>query len=111
MFCRIRSRIKPAIPSIKASAVISPRSTCFSMDSHSAVSAGDFITSGRTAIRLTPLSVGKSCFFFRWTNPVDTNFSSVAARVAEVPSPFRSASSGISSAPAVSIAASRESSV
>lgn len=66
--------------------------------------------SGSTAIRFVPFSVGISCFFFRCTNPVETSFSSVAARVAGVPKPFRSASSGISSAPAVSIAARRESS-
>ena len=81
------------------------------VDSHSAVSVGDLILSGRTRIRFVPFSVGISCFFFRSTNPAETSFSSVAARVAGVPNPLRSVSSGISPAPAVSIAARRESSV
>ena len=42
---------------------------------------------------------------------MDTNFSKIPARVAGVPSPLRSASSGISSFPAVSIAESKVSSV
>ena len=105
------ARLISAIPSMNDSAESSPRSTCFSLDSHSAVRIGDLMLSGSTAIRFVPFSVGISCFFFRCTNPVETSFSSVAARVAGVPKPFRSASSGISSAPAVSIAARRESSV
>ena len=52
---------------------------------------GDLMLSGSTAIRFVPFSVGISCFFFRCTNPVETSFSSVAARVAGVPKPFRSA--------------------
>ena len=104
-------RLISAICPIKDSAASSPRSTCFNMDSHSAVSVGDLILSGRTRIRFVPFSVGISCFFFRSTNPAETSFSSVAARVAGVPNPLRSVSSGISPAPAVSIAARRESSV
>lgn len=57
------SRFISAIPSIKTSADTSPCSTCFSLDSHSAVSSGDLILSGSTVIRLTPFSVGRSCFF------------------------------------------------
>ena len=49
--------------------------------------------------------------FFLSTNPLRMSFSKIAALVAGVPSPFRSASSGISSFPAVSIACRRESSV
>lgn len=90
--CSLTSaRLISAIPSIKASARISPRSTCLSLDSHSAVSSGDLILSGRTVIRFTPFSVGRSCFFFRSTNPTATSFSSVAAQVAGVPKPLRSA--------------------
>ena len=44
-------------------------------------------------------------------NPAATSFSMIAARVAGVPSPFRSASSGVSSLPAFSIADRRVSSV
>ena len=104
-------RLISAICPIKDSAASSPRSTCFNMDSHSAVSVGDLILSGSTRIRFVPFSVGISCFFLRCTNPAETSFSSVAARVAGVPNPLRSASSGMSPAPAVSIAARRESSV
>ena len=67
--------------------------------------------SGSTRIRFLPFSVGISCFFLRSTKPADTSFSSMAARVAGVPNPLRSASSGMSPVPAVSIAARRESSV
>ena len=110
--CSLTSaRIISAIPSMKSFAGTPPRSTCFSMDSHSAVSMGDLMLSGRTKIRFVPFSVGISCFFFRCTKPADTSFSSVAARVAGVPKPLRSASSGISPVPAVSIADRRESSV
>ena len=118
------ARLISAIPSIKASAETSPRSTCFSMDSHSAVSIGDLILSGRTRIRFVPFSVGISCFFFLCTKPAETSFSSVAARVAGVPKPLRSASSGIrprppslaplgqfTLSPAPAVSASRESSV
>ena len=45
------------------------------------------------------------------TSPACTSFSRIPARVAGVPRPLRLASSGISSTPAVSIAASRLSSV
>ena len=44
---------------------------------------------------------------FRSIKPDDTSFSRIAARVADVPGPFRSAFYGISFAPAVSIAARR----
>ncbi len=63
---------------------------------------------GDKKTRELPLSVAMSCLVFlspflsmkpRWTS-----FSMVAARVAGVPRPLRSASSGVSSAPAVSIA-------
>lgn len=104
------ARLMSAICPIKTSAANSPRSTCFSMDSHSAVRTGDLMLSGSTRIRFVPFSVGISCFFLRSTKPADTSFSSMAARVAGVPNPLRSTSSGISPAPAVSIAARRESS-
>ena len=50
-------------------------------------------------------------FFFRSTKPEETSFSRIPARVAGVPSPLRSASSGISFAPAFSMAESSVSSV
>ena len=49
--------------------------------------------------------------FRRLMKPDDTSLSRIPARVAGVPRPFRSASSGISFAPAVSIAARRVPSV
>ena len=71
--------------------------------------------SGRTVIKETAEWVGiKNTLlpdFFLSTNPFRMSFSRIAALVAGVPSPFRSASSGISSFPAVSIACRRESSV
>ena len=105
------SRTISLIPSIKLSALSSPRSICKSCDSHSAVRSGDLMLSGRIVIKSTPFCVGSNSFFFLSTKPVTTSFSRIAARVAGVPKPFRSASSGVSSAPAVSIAESRESSV
>ena len=99
------------IPFIKPSALSSPRSICFSLDSHSAVRSGDLMLSGSILIRFIPVCVGISSFFLRSTNPVLTSFSRIAALVAGVPKPLRSASSGVSSAPAVSIAESNKSSV
>ena len=96
-----------AIPAMKSSGDSSPRSTSPSRCSQSAVSRGDCRTSGRTVTRELPAWVGSRLViflaFFRSTSPVDTSFSRIAARVAGVPMPFRSASSGISPAPAVSI--------
>ena len=80
---------------------------------------GEVRLSGRTTARLMPSLVGTSCLPLRCTKPICTSFSRIAARVAGVPSPLRSAwprppslapaeqftlSSGISSAPARSIA-------
>ena len=66
-------------------------------------------------MRAVPRGVGRreTVFFafFRSTKPADTSFSRMVARVAGVPMPCLSASSGISSLPAVSMAESRESSV
>ena len=79
--------------------------------SHSAVSMGEVSGSGRTVTRLIPAFVGIRFLPLRSTNPAVTSFSMMAALVAGVPSPFRSASSGISSLPAFSMADRRVSSV
>ncbi len=83
-------------------------STCRSFCSHSAVIPGDWITSGITVMRAMPLCVGTRYLVFlspfRSRKPMRTSFSIMPARVAGVPSPFRSASSGVSSAPARSMA-------
>ena len=104
-----------AIPSMNSSGSALFRSISFSQCSHSAVRSGDCSCSGRTVIKDTAVWVGINCTafldFFLSTKPADTSFSRIAARVAGVPSPLRSASSGISFAPAVSIAASKLSSV
>ena len=95
--------------------VATPRSISLKRCSHSAVSRGDCSCSGRTVIRDTASLDGMSCtaflLFFRSKKPVDTSFSRIPARVAGVPRPLRSASSGISFDPAVSIAESSVSSV
>ena len=97
------------ISAMKSSGASSPRSISPSRYSHSAVSSGDCSCSGRTVIKESASWDGRSCtvflLFFRFRKPVETNFSKIPARVAGVPSPLRSASSGISLAPAVSIAA------
>ena len=76
--------------------------------SQSAVRSGERISSGITVTREMPLCVGTRYFVFRLplrsTKPILTSFSIMPARVAGVPSPFRSASSGVSFAPARSIA-------
>src|SRR5699024_1673754 len=76
---------------------------------------GDCSCSGNTVIRDTASWDGMSCtvflLFLRSKKPVETSFSRIPARVAGVPRPLRSASSGISSFPAVSIAESSVSSV
>ena len=78
------------------------------------VKEGNCSCSGKTVIRETASWEGRSCtvflLFFRSRKPADTSFSKIPARVAGVPRPFRSASSGISSFPAVSIADNRVSS-
>ena len=103
------------IPAMKSSGASSPRSISPSRYSHSAVRRGDCSCSGNTVIRDTASWDGMSCtvflLFFRSKKPVETSFSRIPARVAGVPRPLRSASSGISSFPAVSIAESSVSSV
>ena len=103
------------IPSMKLSGSISPRSISFKRCSHSAVSCGDWSCSGSTVISAVPVDVGRrfTTFldFLRSTKPEDTSFSMIPERVAGVPMPLRSASSGISSLPALSIADSSVSSV
>ena len=103
------------MPVINSSGESSPRSTCCKRYSHSAVRSGDWSCSGSTVMRETPVWAGTrlTAFFalLRSTKPVDTSFSMMAARVAGVPKPFRSASSGVSSLPAFSIADRRVSSV
>ena len=79
--------------------------------SHSAVSCGDVRTSGRIAARLYPSFVGISFLPLRSAKPALMSFSMIPARVAVVPNPLRSASSGVSSFPALSIAESNVSSV
>ena len=109
MFCRIRSRIKPAIPSIKASAVISPRSTCFSHGLPFRCKRRGFYHIGQDRNQVDTLIRRQKLFSFSSEQiPWTPAFPVWRHGLAEVPSPFRSASSGISSAPAVSIAASRE---
>ena len=102
------------MPVMNSSGESSPRSTCCKRYSHSAVRSGDWSCSGSTVMRETPVWAGTrlTAFFarLRSTKPVATSFSMMAARVAGVPSPFRSASSGISSLPAFSIADRRVSS-
>ena len=92
---------------MKSSGDSFPCSTCFSRFSHSAVSSGDCSISGRTVMRELPSWVGIRLVtflaFFRSTKPEDTSFSRMLARVAGVPMPLRSTSSGISSTPAVSM--------
>ena len=82
----------PSIPSMKAAADCSPRSTSFKPDSHRAVRLADFTVSGRTAIRSVPFFVGSNCLPLRSKNPPRTSFSSTPARVAGVPRPVRSTS-------------------
>ena len=60
---------------------------------------------------MIPALAGMRLLPLRSTNPAATSFSRIAALVAGVPSPLRSASSGISSLPAFSIADRRVSSV
>ena len=96
---------------MKAAGSPSPLAMAVSFCSHSAVSMGEVKVSGRTVTRLIPALVGMRLFPLRSTNPAATSFSRIAALVAGVPRPLRSASSGISSFPAVSIAARRVSSV
>lgn len=79
--------------------------------SHSAVSCGDVRLSGRIATRLYPSFVGISFLPLRSAKPALMSFSMIPARVAVVPNPLRSASSGVSSFPALSIAESNVSSV
>ena len=109
------SRSMAAISSMKSPGASVPRSTSFSRCSHSAVSVGDCNCSGSTVMSAVPRGVGRreTVFFalFRSTKPADTSFSRIAARVGGVPMPCLSASSGISSLPAISMAESRESSV
>ena len=115
LYVPIRSRSILQIPSMNSLGLTSPRSTSLSWCSHSAVRSGDWSCSGRTVIRETPICVGMRLVaffcFLRSTKPVDTSFSKIPARVAGVPMPLRSAFSGISFAPAVSIAESSVSSV
>ena len=99
------------MPSINSCMEYSPFATRVRAFSQSAVSFGDFTTSGSTVISLMPSSVGIICFFSRLINPSFTNFSIMSARVAGVPNPFLSTSSSISSDPARSIMESSESSV
>ena len=79
--------------------------------SHSAVSCGEVSASGRMATRLYPSFVGISFLPLRSAKPAEISFSIMPARVAVVPNPLRSASSGVSSLPAFSIADKRVSSV
>ena len=88
-----------------------PFATSVNFCSHSAVSMGEVSGSGRTVTRLIPSFVGIRFLPFRSTNPAATSFSMMAALVAGVPKPFRSASSGISALPAFSMADRRVSSV
>ena len=96
------------IPARNSSEASCPRSISPRRYSHSAVRSGDCSCSGSTVIRETASWEGRSCtvflLFFRSRKPADTSFSKIPARVAGVPRPFRSASSGIFSFPAVSIA-------
>ena len=105
----------PEISSMKVSGTYSPCSTSDSFSSQSAVIAGDWSCSGVTVIKAFPFSVGISVFTLplplRSKKPFRTSFSMMAARVAGVPIPFRSASSGKSSALAASIACKSRSSV
>ena len=110
-----RERIIPVISSMKLSGEYSPFSIRSSFSSQSAVMEGDWICSGITVIRAVPFAVAQRYFVFlsprRSTKPFCTSFSMVAARVAGVPIPFRSTSSGNSSALAASIACNNVSSV
>ena len=62
----------------------------------------DVRTSGRIAARLYPSFVGISFLPLRSAKPALMSFSMIPARVAVVPNPLRSASSGVSSLPAFS---------
>lgn len=100
-----------SIPSMKSSGDTWPFATSFNRCSQSAVSLGEVCSSGSTVTRLTPAFVGIRFLPLRSTNPPDTSFSIMAALVAGGPRPLRSASSGISSLPAFSMADRRVSSV
>ena len=93
-----------SISAINSSGSALPLAISVRRFSHSAVRAGEVRLSGRITARLMPSLVGTSCLPLRCAKPICTSFSKIAARVAGVPSPLRSASSGISSAPARSIA-------
>ena len=114
-YVSISSRSMASIPPMKSSGDRSPRSISFRRCSHSAVREGDCNSSGNTAMRFFPISVGTNavvfCAFFRSANPSRISFSRTAARVAGVPRPRLSASFGISFDPAFSMAARRVSSV
>ena len=84
---------------MKVSGSAPPFAISVNFCSHSAVSMGEVSGSGRTVTRLIPAFVGIRLLPLRSTNPAATSFSMIAALVAGVPSPFRSASSGISSLP------------
>ena len=99
------------MPSRKVSGEAAPLAISVSCCSHSAVSMGEVKGSGRMEIRLMPSWVGTKLLPLRSTKPATTSFSMIAALVAGVPRPFRSASSGISSFPAFSMADRRVSSV
>ena len=99
------------IPSMNSPGSASPFATAERRCSHSAVSMGEVNASGNTVTRLIPAFVGIRFLPLRSTKPAATSFSMMAALVAGVPKPFRSASSGISSLPAFSIAESKVSSV
>ena len=92
---------------MKSFGASSPRSTCFKRCSHSAVSSGDCRDSGSTVMSAVPVAVGiRDAIlrdFLRSAKPEETSFSRIPARVAGVPMPLRSASSGISFAPAFSM--------
>ena len=105
------SRTISQIPSVKVSGSPSPLAIAVRFCSHSAVSMGEVSGSGSTVTRLIPSLVGIRDLPLRSTKPAATSFSMMAALVAGVPRPLRSASSGISSLPAVSMADRRVSSV
>ena len=93
-----------SIPRMKSAGLSLPFAIPVRRVSHSAVSCGDVRLSGRIAARLYPSFVGISFLPLRSAKPALMSFSMIPARVAVVPNPLRSASSGVSSLPAFSIA-------
>lgn len=88
------------MPCINSFGLDSPLDIKESLFSHSDVSCADMRVSGRTETSSIPFLVGVICRPFLCANPVCTSFSKMAALVAGVPKPLRSASSVVSFAPA-----------